>query len=252
RKTVEENGKKTAIVDYTYKSQLRKLLPDNTYNAQLDKLQVERKKIKQFAREVNGSPDIFSAGLPLKKRHQFEVRAGFTFTKAVLTYIPYQQDSLRKRESFMQQADIEYLADEKQQLGYITAGFLYKWKIGRKYSYLKTGLLLNQALKTKKTHKPVMHTRYKSLGNGYAVLDTVGYSFDYYTYNLSNTEIPVSYYAELTDGRLRPFLELGLTTKIYHQASVSLKREIHDETRLLRTETGKMKLPGFSVNPLLG
>ena len=252
RKTEMKDGKKYAVVDYTYKKQLRQALNTPAFDNKLNNLVFDEEHISNLSREINGQPQ--SEKIPqLENKYQFEIRLGFTANAFTLQNIPYSQDSLSSNETFFGVLGNKSLPAEKISLSHITAGGFVKSKIGKKYSYLKAGAVLNKALAVRKTQTRNLYKGFVFSNSGPDhPKDTIGKVIDTYTYKMNTLEIPLSYYAELSDGKFRPFVDLGLTTKIYSGANVTLKREIYDREKLLRTETGQMHFPTLTVGPMLG
>jgi hypothetical protein len=252
KKTVDQNGKKYAVYDFSYKSQLRKVLETNVFDARLNTLNFDKKQISQLALEINGQQAGSKKKAALRNVHQLEFKAGFSTYNVLLQNIPYSQDSLNSNETFFDYMGNNPLPAEKTSLRSTSLGLFYKKKIGKKYSYLKAGIVYNNAFKAQRTQTRNLYRGFTISQSGDFPSDTIGKAVDTYTYKLNSLDIPLSYYAELADGKVRPFLDLGLNTRFYKGASVTLKRDIYNETQFLRTETGKMDFPDFTVGPMIG
>ena len=246
KKTVEKDGKKYAIYDYSYKGQLRKNINTTAFDVQIGRLPFENKKLMRFARELN-QQSLAKTKTQLFNQHQFGGQLGVARTSFNIRKSNYQGGGMHSKQKLFEN-DIYF---EKESVITLSAGIYYRRKAGKKYAYLKAGLVYEKAIPKTKTQTKNLYRSFLLGVNKDEPYGQVGYMTDRYHYNFAAISIPLSYFGELSAGRLRPYADLGINTRVYTLRDLTLHREVYLENALFSAEDTKLKIKPITIGPKL-
>ena len=234
-KPVVINGKNYVQEFNNYKSQLQAYVKDPTFNSRIANMYYDQNEIMRFVREVNNDNS------DLVKPHVYN-RSYFAFEAGVS--VSSMERRMTDDDFDMRSQDWDY--DIKRHLVRSwVAGLTFKLKMLKTRSHIGAGLQYE--------HTPLTVVEDRRLFNTGAPFispsDTIVEVVDRYAYKFSSVNFGFGFYPEVSNGRFRPFFDVGLAGKIYLMNEASSNRTRYENGVMMEQSEKAWMTPGFLIGP---
>lgn len=233
RKTVVIDGKNYLQEFNNYKSQLQAYVNGPAFNSRIANLYYSQNEILKFIREVNND------GSDPAKPHVYN-RGYFAFEAGAS--VSSMERRMTDDDFDMRSNDWDY--DVKRHLVRSwVAGLAFKVKI------LKTRSHIGAGLQYEHTPSTVVEERRRFSTGSSSASDTVVEVVDRYTYKFSSLNFGFGFYPEVSNGRWRPFFDVGFAGKIYLKNGTSFERTRYENGVMMEKTEEAWITPGFLIGP---
>jgi hypothetical protein len=255
-RTISANGKNYAFNVDGYKIQLKQLIPDSTLYNEIDELPFENADLTRFVRKYNNEPSSNYSTVKRKRNQKnYGILAGYSFNRFLinkqLDFVPDLRELMSN--SGEKKHDMEFSNP------FVGANF--KLQLGEESSFVNFGI--NVEIVTKQSFSQVlpdlsevevaMYTGTVPSGapgiNVYSLHNEFGM-------NATSIVIPFTYRSVFLFGSFRPYVDLGISSRIFPNHNASLTQVIYqdnepyykitDQPSLDLLYAGVMVGPGFN------
>jgi len=238
-------GDETVIIDgkayvqsvKAYRTQIISQVAEPSFHAKIAVLPFKQKAVLNLIREVNKDftvppqPRLYNQGY-------FSFEAGYSLNMMKKLFQP--DDDLAEYKRHRTKSWV--------------AGFRYKRKILTTRSHVGVGLHFEHTPKMTERETKVLYSKITVPADGGSYpSDPTGSQEDVYSYELNSTDLSVAFVPEVSNGRFRPFLDVGIVSKFYMTRDASLNRKLYDENGTLTMETDiPIEVRSVILGPRLG
>lgn len=235
--TVIIEGKPHAQKVNSYKAQLISQI-ESSFHVKIRSLPFEQKAVLNLIREVN--KDLTDTSKPRLDNHgYFSVDAG------------YSLNMMKK----LSEADDDLNNHTRHRTMSWMMGLRYKRKILNTRSHIGVGLHYEHTPSIRVGERKFLHSSITVPADGGPSYpsDTTGSQLDVYSYKLNSIDLSIGFIPEVSNGRFRPFLDIGMASKFYLNSDATFKRNSYDKSGALADETQTpMQLRSLILGPKLG
>lgn len=247
--TIQKDGRYIRQKVEQYKVQLKRSIKDTCYYSEIDRMNFDKGKIIDLIKDVNEIEDINTKNKKQKcksHRYQYGIEAGYsTNTFAIgrnsssTWLISYVSDPFKENYQY------------HVQLNFLSLGLNIKQKVASTNSYLNISLGYSQNINTNSTRKGIVYNNVVFPSGGQPYFDTTGHVTDNYYYRIKSVNLFLSYHAEFSYSRIRPFLEVGLSGSVFIDRIINLNREITVSNNIVENESFNPILNQFLLKPAI-
>jgi hypothetical protein len=253
-RTISANNKNFTYNVEGYKIQLKQLIPDSTLYNEIDELPFDNADLTRFVRKYNNDPGSYYSSVKRKKNQKnYGILAGYSLSRFLISkeldFVPNLRELLSNSRE--KKHDMEFSNP------FVGVNFKLQW--GEESSFVNFGI--NVEIVSKQSFSQVwtdLSSSEVALYTGTVPSPGINVYSLHNEFGLNTTSIviPVTYRWVFLFGRFRPYVDLGISSRIFPNHSASLNQVIYRDNEPYYTITdqpsldllyaGVMAGPGFN------